>query len=343
MATVPGHGDLLTLQTFPSLVTAPWSRKRAGNCRANVCKREPGCGRSAEPQGSRGTRRRCQPPGGGESGSGPQPACAVTPYVRAVLGAGSQDGPWGCLKLTRTRKETAKSCAQGERSGRVLPPAFSRCQKRQNLRAHPKNPFPKHPRPQVLGLDPQAALPTLTPRLIAAASRPSPPKGFLRSRLFPSSCRRDRRALGSRPSPEIRPRRAAGQGQQRPFRARATLLFGIPRENNRSYFRLYGSGESPRPSAASKDTAASQGLADPPGSPALSPPSSAGTRWELARWHLCSGKAAMSRRCQGLGAWAGASWQGAELEGICWHRDQANGSPGGTRRSQDARRSFQEP
>lgn len=33
-----GHCDLLTLQTFLSLVTAPWNRKRAGNCRANVCK-----------------------------------------------------------------------------------------------------------------------------------------------------------------------------------------------------------------------------------------------------------------------------------------------------------------
>lgn len=121
VATVRGHGDLLTPQTFPSLVTAPWSRKRAGNCRANVCKRELGCGRSAELP-PRGTRRQCQPLGGGKSCSGPQPARAVTLYMRAVLGAGSQDRPWGCSKLTRTRKETAKSSAQGERLERVLPP-----------------------------------------------------------------------------------------------------------------------------------------------------------------------------------------------------------------------------
>lgn len=127
----------------------------------------------------------------------------------------------------------------------------------QNLTAGPRIPLPKAS--QIPCAEPQDALPTLTPCLIVAASRAPSPNSFLRSRLFPSSCSGDRRALGSCLSPEIRQRWAAGQGS-------CVAFVWDPKENNRSYFRLYGSGESPRPSAGSKGTAAGQGLDDPLGS-----------------------------------------------------------------------------
>lgn len=118
-------------------------------------------------------------------------------------------------------------------------------------------------------------------------------------------------------------------------RSRAAL-FGIPRKNNRSYFRLYGSGESPRPSAGSKDTAASQGLASPR---------------DPRRGGVSEGtRSVPSAPLQGRGddgacavGWvqlfgdAGASWQRAGLEEIWWPQGQANGSPGGTGQSHTRR------
>lgn len=107
-------------------------------------------------------------------------------------------------------------------------------------------PAPKKPPSQCVlcssapGSGPTGCPPHPSPRcLIVPASRPPAPNGFLRSCLFPSSCLRDARALRSCLSPEIRHRRAAGQGRRPPFLARAPLLFGIPRKKNKKQQELF--------------------------------------------------------------------------------------------------------
>lgn len=131
--------------------------------------------------------------------------------------------------------------------------------------AGPQNPFLKHPCSPAPGSRPTGCPPHPHPlpnchSNTAAISKQLPKElplsifllmGHVAAEILPVS--RNPAAAGGRP-------RSAATVP----RSRAAFVWN-PKENNRSYFRLYGSGESPRPSAASKDTAASQGLAVPPG------------------------------------------------------------------------------
>lgn len=136
----------------------------------------------------------------------------------------------------------------------------------QNLTAGPKKPLPKHPCSPAPGSGPTGCPPhphTLPNchSITAAVSKQLPKElplstflltGHTGAEILPVS--RNPAAAGSWPRPAVT------------VPCSRTAFVWDPEENNRSYFRLYGSGESPRPSAASKGTAASQGLAVPPGS-----------------------------------------------------------------------------
>lgn len=147
---------------------------------------------------------------------------------------------------------------------------FSHCQasSEPHAKSHgwpPETPFLKHPHSQAPGSGPAGRPPHLHPlpdcRSIAAAVSKQLPKELPLSIFLPTGqagaeilpVSRNPAAVGGRPRPAVTV----------PC-SRAAFVWDSE-ENNRSYFRLYGSRESPRPSATSKGTATSQGLAGPPG------------------------------------------------------------------------------
>lgn len=139
-----------------------------------------------------------------------EPGLSFRQGARTRRGPGHEDA----------RRRLAKTLPRGERSGRFLPNGVSSLPEqlrttRKNLTACPPK---KKPLSQCIlcssapGSGPTGCPPHPSPRcLIVPASRLPAPNGFLRSCLFPSSCLRDARALGSCLSPEIRHRRAGGR------------------------------------------------------------------------------------------------------------------------------------
>lgn len=207
--------------------------------------------------------------------------------VSQVCPSGMEPGR-AVVLVTRTPKETGENPDQGGALGAISPSrGFLVARAAPNHTQKISRPAPKKTPSQCIlcssapGSGPTGCPPHPSPRcLIVPASRPPAPNGFLRSCLFPSSCLRDARELRSCLSPEIRHRRAAGQGRRPPFLARAPLLFGIPRKKKTTGV-ISGFTAPEKVLAhpqAQKGRQAARGSPVPPREPRLSPLSSPGTR-----------------------------------------------------------------
>lgn len=199
-----------------------------------------------------------------------EPGLSFRQGARTRRGPGHEDA----------RRRLAKTLPRGERSGRFLPNGVSSLPEqlrttRKNLTACPpkkKTPFPMHPlllgsrlRTHRMPSPPLTPLPDC-PSVAAAGSERLPKE--LPLSIFLLTGRAGARILPVSRNPAPAGGRAAKAGGHHSSLARRFCLGSRgKKKKNRSYFRLYSSGESPRPSAGSKRPAGSQGLTTPPPPP----------------------------------------------------------------------------